>query len=449
MLRSVAIALIAVLGIVGLTAVASDTSSGREVGLPHLALATAPTSIPTTTSTTTTTLTTTTTPPEPASDSTFASTPDPLSQFEPAFNSIRDHRLIPSLEVSAAVWVDGYGLAGSFDGDRELFPASNQKLFTAAGAYEILHPEHRFITEVLAADGHLYLRAGGDPSLTSAQLANAAGLTAGSVAVVEGDIVLDVSHFGADRMAPGWQDWQMPTYVGPLSAFMVDDNRWTKDPNFLQRPDRVNASRFASQLRAAGVRFDGEVRLGSIPTGAVRVASIESPTVDQLVREMMLSSDNQIAEALIREGSAVNGTGGSTAAGTELIRDVLAEGGLSPGGQDADGSGLSRGNLRSANQWVELLVWAQDRPWFDRFYEALPVAGRSGTLGGRLTNTATAGNVRAKTGTIIGGRALSGYLTLASGERAAFSIVVNGDSSHLALGLIDDFVRHLAATDLR
>ena len=71
------------------------------------------------------------------------------------------------------------------------------------------------------------LVAGGDPTLTSkdrslaapAMLVRAAGITE-----VGGDLVIDESRFDAACTAPGWQDWQMPAYVGPLSALTVDDN---------------------------------------------------------------------------------------------------------------------------------------------------------------------------------------------------------------------------------
>src|SRR5436190_2841735 len=61
------------------------------------------------------------------------------------------------------------------------------------------------------------------------------------------------------------------------------------------------------------------------------------------------------------------------------------------------------------------------RDWF----EALPIAGVDGTLKNRMKDTAAAGNVRAKTGTLRYVYALSGYVTTAAGERLAFSIMLN------------------------
>jgi D-alanyl-D-alanine carboxypeptidase/D-alanyl-D-alanine-endopeptidase (penicillin-binding protein 4) len=114
-------------------------------------------------------------------------------------------------------------------------------------------------------------------------------------------------------------------------------------------------------------------------------------------------------------------------------------------GVDADGSGLSRANLRSAREWRTLLATARIAPWGSALQAALPLAARSGTLSGRLTNVATAGNVRAKTGSIIPGRALSGYFTSAGGRSAVFSVVVNGDDPGPAQAAIDGLVTTVAS----
>jgi D-alanyl-D-alanine carboxypeptidase/D-alanyl-D-alanine-endopeptidase (penicillin-binding protein 4) len=55
----------------------------------------------------------------------------------------------------------------------------------------------------------------------------------------------------------------------------------------------------------------------------------------------------------------------------------------------------------------------------------LPVAGVDGTLAGRMTGTAAASNVRAKTGTMSNIRALAGYVRTRDGEPLAFAVIVN------------------------
>jgi D-alanyl-D-alanine carboxypeptidase len=95
-----------------------------------------------------------------------------------------------------------------------------------------------------------------------------------------------------------------------------------------------------------------------------------------------------------------------------------------------DGSGLSRQNYVSADQISALLLGAQQQPWFSTWYDSLPVAGVSdrmigGSLRTRMVGTPAANNLRAKTGSMKGSSALSGYVTAANGEKLVFSMVEN------------------------
>ena len=91
----------------------------------------------------------------------------------------------------------------------------------------------------------------------------------------------------------------------------------------------------------------------------------------------------------------------------------------------ADGSGLSRYNLVAPAFLVALLEREARSPHAAVFYDALPVAGRDGTLANRMRGTPAEGNVHAKTGTLSGVRSLSGYFTTAAGERMVFSMMAN------------------------
>jgi D-alanyl-D-alanine carboxypeptidase/D-alanyl-D-alanine-endopeptidase (penicillin-binding protein 4) len=61
------------------------------------------------------------------------------------------------------------------------------------------------------------------------------------------------------------------------------------------------------------------------------------------------------------------------------------------------------------------------------FREALPIAGRDGTLRQRMKGTAAEGNVIAKTGTLGRVCTLSGYVTSAAQEHLVFSLMLNND----------------------
>lgn len=358
----------------------------------------------------------------------------------------------PGTDISVSIASPNRGLIFQHNPDLELWPASNQKILTAIGALELLPSDHRFTTTVQADGvieggvlaGDLVLVAGGDPTLTVDGLRSLAhAVRANGIDRVEGDLLIDTSRYDEATMAPGWQDWQVPTYVGPLSALVVDDNRWRTDPEYLADPAAANATRFVEVLAAAGVQVGGDVRHGTGADAGTVVAAQASAPLSELLTRMVQSSDNEIAESVIREiGRVVEGDG-STQAGLAAVRTALENKGFALAGRDGDGSGLSRANYRSAEGWRQLLAYAQSAPWGEAFIGDLPVSGRSGTLAGRLTHPVTLGMVAAKTGTIIGGRALSGYATLPDGDVAQFSIVVNGEGADAALGLIDEILVRL------
>jgi D-alanyl-D-alanine carboxypeptidase/D-alanyl-D-alanine-endopeptidase (penicillin-binding protein 4) len=359
--------------------------------------------------------------------------------------------------LSASVWIEGYGEVVAEGADTPLFPASNQKLLTALGALILLPGDGAFHTQVRSTapvvdgvlDGDLVLVAGGDPTLTRtgpnsldelARQVHEAGIRR-----VTGAVVVDASRQERARTALGWQDWQIPTYAGPLSAFVVDDNRFRTDDAYLAAPEIGNGESFRDALTQGGVAVDGAVTAG-IATGAARVvAETTSVTFDRIVADMLLRSDNENAEMLAREVATQSAGRGSTADGVRAIERAIERAlCLRLDGQSGDGSGLSRADLRSAREMRTLFQATLDSPWGPAIDAALPVGGRTGTLARRFGGTAAADNVRAKTGSIIGGRALTGHLRSAGGREVVFSVIVNGDGSPTALAAIDALVITLA-----
>ncbi len=352
-------------------------------------------------------------------------------------------------EVSASVWIDGYGEAFTVNPDLTLAPASNQKLFTAMGALSVLGADAALTTELrVTRAGDLVVVPGGDPTITSTGPHSLAALAQqaadAGVRTVTGALFVDESRHDPARRAPGWQDWQIPTYTGPLSAFMVDDNRWRSDPAFLADPALANAERLREALASFGITIAGGTGYGGSEAGAPVVATLISPPIGQLVHDMLQRSDNQTADLLLEEigvsefgvGSLANGVAGDQRRARVPVR--------ADWGSHRRWLGTSRSNRRSAREWRELLQAARGAPWGPTLADDLPVAGRSGTLGGRMRGTAAEGNVHAKTGTIIGGAALSGYGTTASGRAFVFSVIVNGPGGEQAAGAIDSLVAAIA-----
>lgn len=91
-----------------------------------------------------------------------------------------------------------------------------------------------------------------------------------------------------------------------------------------------------------------------------------------------------------------------------------------------NGSGLSRQARISARDMVAVLRHAAAARTANWFEASLPVVGIDGTMRTRLRRDPVAGQARIKTGTLSGVRAIAGYVTAASGERYAVSLMING-----------------------
>ncbi|MFM2431673.1 MAG: hypothetical protein RLZZ511_2886 [Cyanobacteriota bacterium] len=145
--------------------------------------------------------------------------------------------------------------------------------------------------------------------------------------------------------------------------------------------------------------------------------SLEGPWqgFDRQLATVNRYSDNEYANAMLKR---IGGVG--------AVQTHLANLGIPPQGyRQVDGSGLSRNNLATPLTLVNLLKAAQGMPGYEQFYQSLPVAGISGTLGSRLGNPLVKGRVHAKTGTLTGVRALSGYMEHPIFGTIVFSILAN------------------------
>ncbi len=180
---------------------------------------------------------------------------------------------------------------------------------------------------------------------------------------------------------------------------------------------------FATALRAEGIRLDGAVRLARADEPAAELPLLCASTTPLRVAlgTLLKRSQNLYAESLFKLSGATAGHGGSFAGGAAALAEVCAAAGVEM--EIADGSGLSRANAVRPRAMVELLRWVSQQPWAEDYYMFLPVAGLDGTLRRRLRGVAK-GRVLAKTGTLNGVSALSGFAVV--GQRTlVFSMIVN------------------------
>jgi len=185
-------------------------------------------------------------------------------------------------------------------------------------------------------------------------------------------------------------------------------------------------------------------------SGEQVLATHESISFEQDVKVTLKVSQNLHAELYLRLLGRLEGGDGSIAQGARVVRQFLIDAGVDPGDFSFyDGSGLSPQDLITPRALTRLLVYAERQPWGEEFRASLPVGGVDGTLSGRFTDPPLKDKVFAKTGTISGVNALSGYLTTASRRTLVFSILCNdhGPGNDAALKAVDKVVGAIAASD--
>lgn len=221
---------------------------------------------------------------------------------------------------------------------------------------------------------------------------------------------------------------------------------------------------FVEALKARGITVAGQTLSRSSrvppsqrfnPTAAVELASVTSPPLSEIIKRTNKESNNLYAELILRTlgrergeiaalPEAAGRELGDDEAGLAVIRVWLTRAGIASNRLALhDGSGLSRLDLVTPDSSAHLLLAISKTASAQVFRESLPIAGKDGTLGGRLKTVAD--RVSAKTGSLTYDNTLSGYLTTSSGEHFAFSIMCNdqtgpGESTKI----IDQIVTLLA-----
>ena len=358
--------------------------------------------------------------------------------------------------------------------DQPLIPASSLKLVTGAVALAKIGGDTRLTTEVRApaapqggAVADLWLVGAGDPLLATADFAADGGylgqprlatpmedladrVVAAGIRTVQGRVVGDDSRYDDQRLVPTWLPRYIANFdVGPISALTANEGLATfpPAPSYALSPANLAADVLATLLRARGVTVGG-TGTGKAPTATTLVASIDSPPLAEVVGAVLQHSDNMGAEMLVKELGVRFGGGGSTAAGLAVIRDHLAASGAPLAGvATVDGSGLDRSDHLTCQLLQQVLATAGDDSELAR---GLPVAGRNGTLYKRFLGTPAVGRVRAKTGSLLGVAALTGFAGGADTDADAgslhFSLLANElPSEAVGLRLQDNVVDVLAA----
>ncbi|MCP4447051.1 MAG: D-alanyl-D-alanine carboxypeptidase/D-alanyl-D-alanine-endopeptidase, partial [Myxococcales bacterium] len=194
-----------------------------------------------------------------------------------------------------------------------------------------------------------------------------------------------------------------------------------------------------------------QVQAGKAPESSIVLAVHESPPLATAVRGMGKYSNNFVAELLLKVIGAEVKAAGNPATwqhSVTSVQEFLVTAGMAPDSyRYENGSGLFDSNRFSPRQLTQVLGLALRTPtWGAEFFSSLSIAAVDGTLRGRLENTAAAGLVRGKTGTLDHASALSGLAAIDSRRPLIFSILINGfpeTSIGIAQALQDEIAQDL------
>jgi D-alanyl-D-alanine carboxypeptidase/D-alanyl-D-alanine-endopeptidase (penicillin-binding protein 4) len=202
----------------------------------------------------------------------------------------------------------------------------------------------------------------------------------------------------------------------------------------LPDPPAFLAATLAETLKKAGIggSYQGvNLRLLKDKTlsdtaSRTRITTLYSPPLKDIVYQTNLKSINLYAECMLRQcGRQKYGTG-STKVGVRTVTAFWKEKGLDTLGLFMqDGSGLSHYDAISAAQLMQILNLIGKQPYFEAFYNSLPVAGESGAMAPMGKGSVIAGRMHAKSGHMDRVRSYAGYIKARDGRLLSFALIVN------------------------
>jgi serine-type D-Ala-D-Ala carboxypeptidase/endopeptidase (penicillin-binding protein 4) len=354
---------------------------------------------------------------------------------------------IAALSPSGSVVVtdaEGHELAAQ-NADRPFVPASIAKIVTAWLAMEVLGGDYRFETRLTLDDKRvLYVRGGGDPFLTSEELAPLAKDLVAKIgkAPIAG-IVIDASYYPANLRIPGIED-DDEAYDALNSALAVNFNTidaerdgdevrsaeeqtpitptaiaWFRAKGPPDGEGRISLGqdpalglRYAGELIAAfiaraGGDVQGPISIGTTPEGLAPIyVHRQSRALSAILAEMLLDSNNFVANQVFLEiGASRLGGPVSLEKSLDVANQILAAHGLADAIHLEEGSGISRNDRFTARGLAKAL--ALFAPHADLLH------GHDGGMN--------------KTGSMDGVRTLAGYADTSRHGRVRFVISLSAN----------------------
>jgi serine-type D-Ala-D-Ala carboxypeptidase/endopeptidase (penicillin-binding protein 4) len=338
-------------------------------------------------------------------------------------------------------------------------PASTTKLVTALASLAVLGPDARFTTAVRQVGGTIVLVGGGDPTLAVNEYpssdyprpATLAQLAAGTARALRSRghrsvrLGYDTSLYRGPDIAAGWTDSDITTgNVTAIVALEADQGRLTPggaledsdDPvNFRPRatdPVGMTVAAFAGLLRRDGITVAVAPAATVAPASAPVLASVSSPPLAAIAEQMLLESNNVIAENLARHVAIALGLPATFGGAADADMTELRRLGITTPISLVDGSGLSPEDAIAPETLVRVLAVAASTPRLRGVITGLPVAGFTGTLSagdsdfggiGAIAGGTARGVVRAKTGNLSTVASLAGLAYDRAGLLLLFAIM--------------------------
>lgn len=326
-----------------------------------------------------------------------------------------------------------------------LIPASTMKLLTAAVALDVLGAQTTYITRLVGivagseVRGDLWLVGSGDPLLSTRlyptgenyptlfptyieSLVDA--LVAKGITMIQGGVVGDDSLYDRERYSPTWGDGLRSVEVGPIGALMINDATVLGTPLKPANPAYAAAAEFSRLLIERGILVRDPPDVGIASSDTPLIASLESAPIKNIVSEMLTNSDNNTAELLLKDIGRVARGSATRIDGLQVVAEKITQWGLPTQGVVlSDGSGLDRANRVTCSLLTAVLEQAGAE---SDLILGMAIAGSTGTLRDVFLSGPGYGVMRAKTGTLSGVKALSGFLPLGDTHANVFTLILNG-----------------------
>jgi D-alanyl-D-alanine carboxypeptidase/D-alanyl-D-alanine-endopeptidase (penicillin-binding protein 4) len=209
------------------------------------------------------------------------------------------------------------------------------------------------------------------------------------------------------------------------------------------------AALFIQLWKELGGSISGTVREGVLPAGARLLTSVHSPAASEVVRDINKYSNNVMArQVFLTLGAVGSGAPGTLEKAREAVRQWLTQKGLSmPELVMENGSGLSRAERISARGMGEMLLDAFRSPVMPELMASMPILAADGTMKKRLPHAEVAGQAHIKGGTLMGVRAIAGYVLDARGRRVVVVFIVNDANAANAQAAQDALLKWVYARE--